>query len=90
MYFLRPDLIILFQPVSRDVQLFGSIRIIGAELCFPVAYILFGDTIYSNIMTPYTAAQLARKGWNETENITIRHIRYYSIGVDHAFAELKQ
>ena len=45
--------------------------------------------LYYSIMTPYTAAQLALRGWNETENRKNRHICYYRIGVEHAFAELK-
>ena len=53
-----------------------------------------GDKIYpiSNcIMTPYTAAQLARKGdrvKRKCEKLNYyRYIRYYKIGVKHAFAE---
>ena len=56
-----------------------------------------GDKIYpiSNcIMTPYTAAQLARKEDRVKRKCEIsnyyRNIRYYRIGVKHAFAELKQ
>ena len=45
------------------------------------------------IMTPYTTAQLARKEGmkkRKCEKINYyRNIRYYRIGVKHAFAELK-
>ena len=47
-----------------DSQTFGLMRRIGTELCFPEQCVLLGDKIYPNgncIMTPYTAAQLARK-----------------------------
>ena len=62
----------------NDAQKIGLMRRIGTELCFPEQCVLLGDKIYPNgncTMTPYTAAQLAR---------------YYRIGVEHAFAELKQ
>ena len=46
------------------------------------------------IMTPYTSAQLARKEdkmQRKCEKLNYyRNIRYYRIGVKHAFAELKQ
>ena len=48
----------------NDAQKFGLMRRIGTEFCFPVQCVLLGDKIYPNgncIMTPYTAAQLARK-----------------------------
>ena len=72
----------------NDAQTFGLMRRIGTELCFPeqCVRVLLGDKIYPNgncIITPYTAAQLARKEKN-------RNIRYYRIGVEHAFADLKQ
>ena len=43
-------------------------------------------------MTPYTAAQLARKEGRMKRKCKKlnRNIRYYRIGVEHAFAELKQ
>ena len=57
----------------------------------------FGDKIYPNsncIMTPYAAAQLARKEDRVKRKCKklnyYRNIRYYRIGVEHAFAELKQ
>ena len=79
----------------NDAQAFGLMRRIGTELCFPEQCVLLGDKIYPNgncIMTPYTAAQLARK--EDQMKIKCkqlnRNIRYYRIGVEHAFAELKQ
>ena len=48
----------------NDAQTFGLMRRIGTSLCFPEHCVLLGDKIYPNgncIMTPYTAAQLARK-----------------------------
>ena len=48
----------------NDTQTFGLMRRIGTELCFHDQCVLLGDKIYPNgncIMTPYTAAQLARK-----------------------------
>ena len=47
----------------NDAQTFGLMPRIGTELCFPEQCVLLGDKIYPNgncIMTPYTAAQLAR------------------------------
>ena len=43
-------------------------------------------------MTPYAAAQLARKEDRMKKKCKKlnRNIRYYRIGVEHAFAELKQ
>ena len=71
----------------NDAQTFGLMRRIVTELCFPEQCVLLGDKIYPNgncIMTPYTAAQLARK------EDRMKRKRYYRIGVEHAFAELKQ
>ena len=68
----------------NDAQTFGLMRSIGTELCFPEQC----DKIYPNgncIMTPYSAAQLARSAKKLNRNI-----RYYRICVEHAFAELKQ
>ena len=48
----------------NDAQTFGLVRRIETKLCFPEQCVLLGDKIYPNgncIMTPYTAAQLARK-----------------------------
>ena len=48
----------------NDAQTFGLMRRIRTELCFPEQCVLLGDKIDPNvncIMTPYTAAQLARK-----------------------------
>ena len=48
----------------NDAQTSGLMRRIGTELWFPEQCVLLGDKIYPNgncIMTPYTAAQLARK-----------------------------
>ena len=48
----------------NDAQTFGLMRRIGTELCFPEQCVLLGDKIdpHGNcIITPYTAAQLARK-----------------------------
>ena len=48
----------------NDSQTFGLMRRIGTELCFPEQCLLLGIKTYLNgncIMTPYTAAQLARK-----------------------------
>ena len=48
----------------NDAQTFGLMRRIETELCFPEQCLLLGIKIYPNgncIMTPYTAAQLARK-----------------------------
>ena len=48
----------------NDAQTFGLMRRIGTEVCFPEQCVLLGDTIYpigNCIMTPYTAAHLARK-----------------------------
>ena len=48
----------------NDAQTYGLMRRIRTELCFPKQCVLLGDKIYPNgncIMTPYTAAQLARK-----------------------------
>ena len=63
----------------------------------PEHCVLLGEKIYPNgncIMTPYTAAQLARKEDSlkrKCEKLNdYRNIRYYRIGVKHAFAELKQ
>ena len=79
----------------NDAQTFGLIRKIGTELCFHEQCVLLGDKIYPNgncIMTPYTAAQLARKEDRMKRKCKKlnRNIRYYRIGVEHAFAELKQ
>ena len=43
-------------------------------------------------MTPYAAAQVARKEDRMKKNCKKlnRNIRYYRIGVEHAFAEFKQ
>ena len=43
-------------------------------------------------MTPYAAAQLARKEdrIKKMQKKLNRNIRFYRIGVEHAFAELKQ
>ena len=79
----------------NDAQTFGLMRRIGSELCFPEQCVLLGDKIYPNgncIMTPYTAAQLARKEDRVKRKCKKlnRNIRYYRIGVEHAFVELKQ
>ena len=79
----------------NDAQTFGLMRKIGTELCFPEQFFLSGDKIYPNgncIMTPYTAAQLARKADRMKRKCKKmnRKIHYYRIGVEHAFAELKQ
>ena len=72
----------------NDAQTFGLMR--SPEQC-----VLLGDKIYPNgncIMTPYTAAPLARKEDRMKRKCKTlnRNIRYYRIGVEHAFAELKQ
>ena len=81
-----------FMDHLNDAQTFGLMRRIRTELCFPEQCVLLGDKIYPNgncIMTPYTAAQLARKeDWMKRK--LNRNIRYYRMGVEHAFAELKQ
>ena len=79
----------------NDAQTFGLMRRIGTELCFPEQCVLLGDKIYPNgncIMTPYTAAQLARKEDRMKRKCKKlnRNIRYYRFGVEHAFGELKQ
>ena len=79
----------------NDAQTFGLMRRIGTELCFPEQCVLSGDKIYPKgnyIMTPYTAAQLARKEDRMKRKCKKlnRNIRHYRIGVEHAFAELKQ
>ena len=71
-----------------DAQTFGLMRRIGTELCFPEQCVLLGDKIYPNgncIMTPYTAAQLARKEDQMKRKCKKlnRNIRYYRIGVEH-------
>ena len=78
----------------NDAQIFGLMRRIGTELCFPEQCVLLGDKIYPSgncIMTPYTAAQLARKENRMKRKCKKlnRNIRYYMIGLEHAFAELK-
>ena len=74
----------------NDAQTFGLMRRIGTEFCFPEQCVLLGDKTYPNgncIMTPYTAAQLARKEdrmkrkWKKLN----RNIRHYRIGEEHAF-----
>ena len=53
-----------FMGYLNDAHSFGLMRMIGTELCFPEQCILLGDKIYhigNCIMTPYTAAHLARK-----------------------------
>ena len=53
-----------FMGYLNNAQTFGLMRRIGTELCFPEQCVLFGDKIYPIgycIMTPYTAAHLARK-----------------------------
>ena len=53
-----------FMGYLNDAQTFGLMRRIGTELCFPEQCVLLGDKIYpigNCIMTPYTAAHLARK-----------------------------
>ena len=79
----------------NDAQTFGLMRRIGTELCFLEQCVLLGDKIYPNgncIMTPYTAALLARKEDRKKRKCKKmnRNIRYYRIGVQHAFAGLKQ
>ena len=79
----------------NDAQTVGLISRIGTELCFPEQCVLLGDKIYPNgncIMKPYTAAQLARKEDRMKRKCKKlnRNIRYYRIGVEPAFAELKQ
>ena len=77
----------------NDAQTFGLMRRIGTELCFLEQCVLLGDKIYPNgncIMTPYTAAQLACKEdrmKRKCKKLNL-NIRYYRIGVEHAFAEL--
>ena len=79
----------------NDAQTFGLMRRIGTELCFPEQCVLLGDKIYPNencIMTSYTATQLARKEDRMKRKCKKlnRNIRYYRIGVELAFAELKR
>ena len=79
----------------NDTQTFGLMRRIGTELGYPEQCVLLGDKIYPNgncIMTPYTAAQLARKEDRMKRKCKKlnRNIRYCRIGVEHAFEELKQ
>ena len=74
----------------NDAQTFGLMRRIGTELCFPEQCVLLGDKIYPKgncIMTPYTAHKEDRMKKKKKLN---RNIRSYRIGVEHAFAELKQ
>ena len=79
----------------NDAQTFGLMRHVGRDLEFPNACVLLGDKIYPNgdsIMTPYTAAQLARKEPRMRRKCVKlnRHIRHYRIIVENAIAELKQ
>ena len=78
----------------NDAETFGLMRRIRTELYFPEQCVLLGDKIYpnGNCMTPYTAPQLARKEDRMKRKCKKlnRNIRYYRIGVEHAFAELKQ
>ena len=81
----------------NDAQTFGLMRISEQGCVLHEQYVLLDDTIYPHgicIMTPYIATQLTR-----IENRVKRKcekskyyydIRYYRIGVKHAFAELKQ
>ena len=53
-----------FMGYLNDAQSFGLMRMIGTELCFLEQCVLLSDKIYSIgncIMTPCTAAHLARK-----------------------------
>ena len=68
---------------------------IGTDLPFPADCILLADKIYPNgdpLMTPYTAAQLARKEGNMRRKCMKlnRCIQMYRIRVEHAIADLKK
>ena len=69
-----------FMGYLNDAQTFGLMRRIGTELRFSEQCVLLGDKVYpigNCIMTPRTAAHVARREDWMNENVKIKS--YYSL-----------